>query len=200
MSRLVAAARHTARSLVNLSLVAVTLACAVYLVPSLLGYERYVITGGSMTGSIDKGSVAFEKPVPVADLAVGDVITYLPPADSGVTNLVTHRIVEMDADGTTLRTQGDANAEVDPWTFSLTADTQPVEQFSVPYVGYAFIALADRGTRMLAIGGPAALVALLSLVELGRTLTGAARRPEDERAASAARSRLRPPGPRVRHP
>lgn len=200
MSRLAIAARRTSRWLVNLSLVIVTLACAVYLVPSLLGYERYVITGGSMTGSIDKGSVAFEKPVPVTDLAVGDVITYLPPPDSGVTNLVTHRIVEMDADGTTLRTQGDANAEVDPWTFSLTADTQPVEQFSVPYVGYAFIALADRGTRMLAIGGPAALVALLSLVELGRTLTGVARRPEDESAPQSARSRLRHAGPRVRHP
>lgn len=191
MHRLATATSLITRSIVNLALVAVTLACAVYLLPGLLGYERYVITGGSMTGAIDKGSLAFEKPVPTADLAVGDVITYLPPADSGVENLVTHRIVQVDAGATKLRTKGDANADIDPWTFSLTADTQPVEQFSVPYVGYALIALADRETRMLVIGGPAALIALLSLVELGRALMGSSRRPVDEQAAPAQAARPR---------
>ncbi len=164
------------RVLVNLGLVAVTLLCAAYLVPSLAGYERYVITGGSMSGTFEKGSIAFERPVPVGDLAVGDVITYQPPPDSGVSNLVTHRIVERRAgeDGATVfRTQGDANADPDPWTFSLVEGSQPVVAFTVPTLGYVFVALADRDVRMLVIGVPAALVALASL---GQLVTGLRRR------------------------
>lgn len=173
MQRLGSAASRVVRTLTNVCLIALTVACTAYLVPSFLGYERYVITGGSMTGSISKGSIAFEKPVPVEDLEVGDVITYLPPAASGVGNLVTHRIVELgeDARGASrLRTKGDANDAVDPWTFSLVATEQPVVQFSVPRVGYVLIALADRETRMLVIGVPSAIIALLALVELLRNL------------------------------
>jgi signal peptidase len=46
--------------------------------------------------------------------------------------------------------------------------------FHVPFVGYPLLMLQDRNTRMLVIGGPAALVALLSLREL---LRGLRRRP-----------------------
>ncbi len=167
--------KRLARLTGNLALVAVILACGAYLLPHLVGYERYVITGGSMSGSIEKGSVVFEKPHPVEELAVGDVITYLPPADSGVTDLVTHRIVEMghdDAGQPVLRTKGDANADVDPWTFSLVGQEQPVVEHTVPALGYLLIALADREIRMVVIGVPAAVVALLALVELSRNLAG----------------------------
>ena len=157
--------------LVNTLLVLTTLAGVGYLAPSLFGYERYVITGGSMSGTFEKGSIAFEKPVPVADLAVGDVITYQPPADSGVTTLVTHRIVSMkplETGVTQFRTQGDANPDPDPWSFQLTQAEQPVVQHTVPLAGWVFVALADREVRMAAIGVPATLIALLSLVELTR--------------------------------
>jgi signal peptidase len=158
---------------VNVLLVAVTLVAAAYLVPTLFGYERYVITGGSMSGTFEKGSIAFEKPVDVSELAVGDVITYQPPADSGVEGLVTHRIIAAGRgeDGARVfRTQGDANADRDPWKFSLDGGSQPVVELTVPYVGYGLIALADRQTRMLVIGLPAALIALLSLAELAGAL------------------------------
>ena len=146
------AIRRCARLFSSLLLLVVTVGCAAYIVPGLLGYERYVITGGSMTGSIPKGSIAFEKAVPVADLAVGDVITYLPPPASGVSTLVTHRIVALGpgAGGTTvLHTQGDANPDPDPWLFSLTSGTQPVVEHSVPWAGYVFVGLADPQVRLL---------------------------------------------------
>ena len=126
-----------------------------------------------MSGTYEKGSVVFEQRVPVEELAVGDVITYLPPPDSKVPNLVTHRISEITTaeDGTTMfRTKGDANEDVDPWTFALVDETQPVVRFGVPYVGWGVIALADRETRMLVLGVPAGLVALMSLIELLRNL------------------------------
>lgn len=175
MQRTTHLARRLAGTAGNLAMVAVILACAAYLLPHLLGYERYVITGGSMSGSIEKGSVVFEKARPVEELAVGDVITYLPPADSGAGDLVTHRIVEIGTDekgGPVMRTKGDANADVDPWTFSLVDDTQPVVEATVPVVGHVLIALADREVRMIVIGVPAGIIALLALVELVRNLTG----------------------------
>ena len=182
-------AARAGRALVNLALVAVTLVCAAYLLPSLAGYERYVITGGSMSGTFEKGSVAFEQPVPVRDLAVGDVITYQPPPDSGVTNLVTHRIVERrhGRNGALVfRTQGDANPDPDPWTFSLVEGSQPVVEFTVPVLGYVFIALADRDLRMLVIGLPAALVALASLGQLAKALRERGDRAPSDTPGSAA--------------
>lgn len=160
--------RRLGRLVVNAALLLTVLAAAAWVVPSFFGYERYVITGGSMSGTFEKGSVVFEKPVPVEDLRVGDVITYLPPPGAGTQHLVTHRIVRMapGEQGTVLRTRGDANDDVDPWRFSLVAETQPVVEHAVPHVGHVMIALADRQTRMLLVGVPAGLVALMALKEL----------------------------------
>ncbi|HET7195283.1 MAG TPA: signal peptidase I [Nocardioides sp.] len=168
-------ASRFARLVVNLALVAVVLFAAGFIVPGLLGYERYVIVGGSMSGTFERGSVAFEELVPVEKLEVGDVITYQPPADSGLTTLVTHRIVAISQKphgAEVFRTKGDANADVDPWTFRLPQGEQPRVEFTVPYVGHFFMAVGDRDTRMLLIGVPAGLICLFSLVELVRMLLG----------------------------
>lgn len=173
MKNLARTTRRLARLIGTLILVAITLGCVAYIAPGLFGYERYVITGGSMSGSIEKGSIVFEQEVPVEDLRVGDVITYLPPPDSGMNTLVTHRIISIrpDRNGTlVLRTQGDANPDPDPWKFSLTADTQPVVRHAVPQIGHLFIALADPQVRRLAVGIPAGVIALLALRDLLRAL------------------------------
>jgi len=146
----------------------VLLLAALILVPAALGLERYAIAGGSMSGTYDVGSLVFEEVVPVEDLEVGDVITYVPPAESGIDNLVTHRIVEIK--GSSFRTQGDANPDVDPWTFDLTSATQARVMWHLPLAGYPFLALQDRSMRMFLIGLPAGLIALLSLRELVRGL------------------------------
>jgi len=144
---------------------------ALMLVPGLFGYQRYVITGGSMTGSIDRGSVVFDRIVPVEQLKVGDVITYTPPPSAPVEGRVTHRIawIGRGADGRpAFRTKGDANAKADPWKFELGRRTQAVVAFHVPYVGYALSALSVRWVRILAIGVPALLIALSLMVGLWR--------------------------------
>jgi signal peptidase len=167
-------AAGTLNTVVALAAVVVVLAGAAWILPSALGYDRYVITGGSMSGTFEKGSVVFTRPVKEEDLEVGDVVTYVPPADSGVTTLVTHRIHDIRTRNgvPSFRTQGDANADPDPWRFSLDADTQPVVSFHVPVVGHALIALADRDTRVLLIGIPAGVVALIALAQLVRALRG----------------------------
>ena len=159
------------RLLVNLFSAVVMIAAIGFIVPTAFGLQRYVITGTSMSGSIELGSVVFAEVVPVTDLQVGDVITYMPPPESGIDQLVTHRIVSIKGDS--FRTKGDAVPQVDPWTFKLGSPNQARVKYDVPYVGYAFMALADRETRMLLIGAPAGLIALMSLVQL----VGAFRRP-----------------------
>lgn len=152
------------------------LAAGLFLVaPALLGYDRYVITGGSMTGTIDKYSIVFEREVPVGELEVGDIITYLPPADSGTHSLVTHRIIALGTspDGLqVLRTQGDANPDPDPWKFELVRPTVNRVAWHVPYAGRPLIALADPRVRRFVVGLPAAVVALFAAWEL----VGAVRR------------------------
>ena len=83
------------RILLNVASALVMLLAVGFIVPAALGFQRYVITGSSMGGSLGVGAIAFEEVVPVNDLRVGDVITYQPPADSGIDHLVTHRIVNI---------------------------------------------------------------------------------------------------------
>lgn len=165
--------QRAAAAATNLLLVLVALAGLGIIVPGLLGYQRYVITGGSMEPTIHKGSLVFDRVVPVKDLAVGDVITYLPPASAGVPHLVTHRILSIEekpGKPRELVTKGDANPTADPWRFQLVSSEQPVVTRAVPVVGWGFIALADRRTRTLVIGVPAGIIALLALAEAAGTL------------------------------
>ena len=149
---------------------ALILALAV-LAPALLGYQRYVITSGSMTGTYDRGSLVLDEVVPVTSLKVGDVITYRPPAGAGPAGLVTHRIASMtpgEAGGMVFRTKGDANHSADPWTFQLPKGEQARVRAGIPYAGFALAALSRRDLRMLVVGLPALLIAILSVAGLWR--------------------------------
>jgi signal peptidase len=144
---------------------------AVMLVPAALGYQRYVVTGGSMTGAIGRGSIAFDRAVSVGSLKVGDVITYAPPPAAPVRGLVTHRIVWIGRDpsgGRAFRTKGDANSKPDPWSFTLRGPTQARVVFHVPYAGYPLAALAIRPLRMLLIGFPALVIGIAVAIRLWR--------------------------------
>jgi signal peptidase len=144
---------------------------AVLALSVLMGWQRYVITSGSMTGTYDRGSLVLDEVVPVAELAKGDVITYRPPAGAGPDGLVTHRIVEIargDDGARVFRTKGDANASADPWTFTLPQAEQARVKTGVPYAGFAVAALGRKDLRMLFVGVPAALIALMSLAGLWR--------------------------------
>ena len=166
--------------------VLMTLVALAFMAPSLFGLQRYVITGTSMTGTLDRGSIALEEVVPIEELRVGDVITYAPPAGSGIEDLVTHRIVAMR--GNAFRTKGDAVPHPDPWTFRLSAPEQSRVRFSVPYAGYPLMVLGDRTGRILLVAIPSGLITVYSFLqvvrELRRRLTRSSARAED--AAPAA--------------
>jgi signal peptidase len=145
---------------------ALLLALAV-LVPALLGFQRYVITSGSMTGAYDRGSLVFDRVVTSASLRGGDVITFRPPGQAG---LVTHRIASVGMAGgqRVFTTKGDANRTADAWGAITLPPRQARVAYHVPYVGYGLAALSDRRVRMVVIGLPALLIAFITLAGLWR--------------------------------
>jgi signal peptidase len=168
-----AAIRQAGRWVCGSALLAAVIVAMLVLLPSLFGWQRYAIVSGSMTGTYDRGTLVLDEVVPVADLKVGDVITYMPPPGAGPDHLITHRIawIGRDAQGRRLfRTKGDANQVADPWTFRLDRPTQARVRFGVPYVGFGLAALGNRAVRMALIGLPAGAIAAFSFVGLWRRL------------------------------
>ncbi len=158
-----------------LTVFAIGVALLLIVIPVLFGYERYVITGGSMEPTIHKGSIAFDKVVPVADLKVGDVITFVPPQSSSP---VTHRIAGVTRDELgrpVFSTQGDANEYADPWQVSLPGSSQARYSFQIPYLGYVLAALTLRPVRLLVLAVPAFVIGLSLLASVWREAVAAAR-------------------------
>jgi signal peptidase I len=161
-------AKMAGRGLVALLLLLTLAALVVTLVPGLLGYQRYVLVGGSMEPTIHRGSLVFDEIVRVRDLRQGDVITYRPP---GARRPVTHRLISAQRQPTgspIFRTQGDANAAADMRPFKLDQPTQARYRFAVPYLGWAFILLGTPQARFMLLALPALLIALAMLGRLWR--------------------------------
>ena len=137
------------------------------LLPAVLGIQRYVITGGSMTGTIPKGAVIYSRVTPVERLEVGDIITFHPP---GYSTAVTHRIVAVESGPggqRAFRTKGDFNEVADPWNPIMLNESQQARYlFHIPLFGYVLAALAVRSVRLVLIGLPALLIALSLLWSL----------------------------------
>jgi signal peptidase len=165
-------ARRIGSTLCALLIAAGILFGALLVGPALMGWERYVIVSGSMTGTYDRGSLVFDEVVPTSSLKVDDVITYQPPPHAGPKGLVTHRIVKIFKDPKTgnrvYRTKGDANPARDPWKFFLADKKVARVVTGVPKAGFVLAALAERNIRMLIVGFPALLIAIFVMVGLWR--------------------------------
>ena len=127
--------------------------------PHVLGYRTMTMLTGSMAPMIEPGDVTVVTPIAVQDVTEGMVITYHQPI--GDRSLVTHRVVEVDrsTDGrVSVRTQGDANEAIDPWTATLEGDTAYQVRAVVPELGHVIQALrAPVITQALLYGVPALL-------------------------------------------
>ena len=116
------------------------------------GGRLLAIHSGSMTPSMDVGSLALVLPAAPASLATGDVVTVT--LDGGT--ILTHRIdaiVEQD-DRRMFRLKGDANAAADP---VLVLPDQLVGEvvLTLPWLGYllAMMSVPIGVTALLSIGG-----------------------------------------------
>ena len=102
--------------------------------PRFVGFSSFVVTGGSMEPSIQKGAIAIGKPVSPASLAAGDVVVFKTRTGSAPT---IHRIVAIEAiDGAwSITTKGDANDLADPQPLVVRQEGSRIV-YSVPYAGY----------------------------------------------------------------
>lgn len=134
--------------------ISVGLVAAAVVVPRVAGAVPYTVLTGSMRPSYPPGSLVVVRPVDVADLRVGDVITY--QLRSGEPAVVTHRVVGIDVvDGEVrLRTQGDANEAPDREPVR-AAQVRGQAWYSIPYVGHLAQATDGRARSIGArvIGG-----------------------------------------------
>ncbi|MFH1574282.1 MAG: signal peptidase I [Acidobacteriota bacterium] len=169
-ARTTRAARSKDRAPVGTIIVAVVVCAlvAAFLAMPLFGLKMYVITGGSMNGTISRGALIFAKTVPVSTLEVGDIITYRPPDRSAY---VTHRLISIDhqTDGKAVfRTKGDFNETEDPWLFTLDRPLQAKYVTQVPYLGYALAFLGLPIARAFLFAVPALIVVLVLFLTLWR--------------------------------
>ncbi len=104
-------------------------------VPSVAGYQMYVVLSGSMNPAFDTGSLVFVRSTEPESIEAGDIITYKGASASGP--LTTHRVVEVNREGSELNytTRGDANNVNDPNPVPASNLVGRVEG-SFPYLGY----------------------------------------------------------------
>ncbi|MGQ7294959.1 signal peptidase I [Quadrisphaera sp. KR29] len=118
----------------------------------LAGWRAVPVLSGSMTPYAAVGALVVTAPVAPADLAVGDVVAFAPPAlYARGRHPVLHRVTSLEQVGGSLAmtTRGDANPEADPWRIDLTG----------AQVSRALVVLPRAG--WLLMGGPLPAVALL---------------------------------------
>ena len=104
--------------------------------PHVFGYRTATMLTGSMEPGIMPGDVVVTTPEPASEIKVGDVISYHIPIEDR--RIETHRVVKVihrDNGNIAIRTQGDNNDNVDPWTATLEGDTVWEVQTVVPKLG-----------------------------------------------------------------
>ena len=133
-------------------------ALALVIVPMLTGSQTYSVLTSSMAPKYAPGTFLVVKPVPFAELAVGDIITY--QIESGSPAVITHRITSVGADQsgeTVFTTKGDNNS---------IEDELPVREiqvkgklfYAVPFVGFIANGLGNSDRGAIAQWGAVALM------------------------------------------
>jgi signal peptidase I len=133
---------------VGVCCVALIVAAAGVLVvaPRLVHGTALTVLTGSMTPTLQVGSVVIDRPVDPGTLHVGDIATY--QKAPGVAEYITHRIVAINAhtDPVSFTFKGDANRGPDPTPVPATAIRGKV-WFDVPYLGSIRDSIQGGGLR-----------------------------------------------------
>lgn len=128
-------------------------------------YRTLTVLTASMRPAYQPGSIVVVVPVPIEQVAVGDVITYSIPVDDH--RIITHRVVEVVEPGV-VRTKGDANNAADPWVARLQGSTAWETRASVPGAGYVMQLIRGPLPRLAGIFALTALALLIGLPAIWR--------------------------------
>ncbi len=185
--------RVSAHLFTRIGLVLAAISFAIVLtagIPVLVGYDSFVVTGGSMSPGIRAGSLLISKRTNPTDIHPGDVITFR--RANRPQTAVTHRVVGVRhaEDGTPIfRTKGDANATADPEELSAELPISRMA-FTVPYAGYLLEFAATLPGKAILILVPALGLVVLSVDAARRAVEARALADVDERRRRGATRRL----------
>lgn len=116
--------------------------------PRLLGYRLYVVDSGSMSPTINMGSMIIVKEMKANEINKMDIITYF---GHDKDSRVTHRAVDVIEGGKYFTTKGDANEAADPMPIEGEKLIGKVV-FKIPYIGRIFKFLnTELGIKLLII-------------------------------------------------
>ena len=109
-----------------------SLLCLAFVAIRLSGLGTFIVTGGSMEPSIQKGSLVLVQPMSPSEVTVGDVITF-----QQYDQMTTHRVtnVATTALGPVFTTRGDANVIADPEDKTFAGQVGVV-RVALPLAGY----------------------------------------------------------------
>jgi signal peptidase I len=161
LARNVLEAVQVATALALVTLVAALMAGTL---PSLAGYESFVVLSGSMEPALRTGDLAVVGPVRQDQLMVGDIITYRTAQRPDT--VVTHRLVGIGVDERgrqTFQTKGDANDAVDQVLVEPGAVLGRVA-YGIPKVGYVVEFARRPEGKLLLLGIPGLLLAIDALL------------------------------------
>jgi signal peptidase len=138
------------------------------LLPRTGWYRPVTVLSGSMRPTFSPGDMVVVTPEPVRDVRVGQVISYRIPV--GDHHVQSHRVVKVVRGGAhpVVRTKGDANNAVDPWTAKLDGTTAWRVRAVLPKVGYAVFWFRSPLVHSLTVLLAPLLLALLVIVEIWR--------------------------------
>lgn len=148
--------------------------CLAFVGIRISGLATFIVTGGSMEPSIQKGALVLVQPVSPAQVEVGDVITF-----QQYDQTTTHRVVAVanTTQGRSFTTKGDANSVADP-----EAKTFPgavgVVRATVPLAGYLTASVQAYWRLVLTLLAAAIFFSCAGVLVFGsRTSTAALQKP-----------------------
>ena len=125
-------AKNLGNILSTITFAVLLLLCLSFVAIRVLGLDTFIVTGGSMEPSIQKGSLMLVQPVSPSEIKVGDVITF-----EHYDQTTTHRVITITqgAQGLIFSTKGDANIVADPEDKTFASQVGIVRG-ALPIAGY----------------------------------------------------------------
>ena len=138
------------------------------LLPRTGWYRVETVLSGSMAPTFAPGDLIVVTPEPARDVRVGQVISYSIPV--GDHHVETHRIAKILQRGEhpVIRTKGDANNGLDPWTARLSDGTVWRLHTAVPNLGWLVVWLRSPVFHFLSVFLTPLLLALVWLRRIWR--------------------------------
>jgi len=187
--------RHLKHGITVVLLLSIAVIAGGLVYAKVRGVELLGVQSGSMAPALVRGDLVAVRRVPASDFRVGDVVTFIHPANAHQT--ITHRIVGLPgpATGQRLITQGDANgsadAGVDPSKVLGRVETH------LPYAGRALDFMRRPAGVALLVYLPALIIVLSEIRKLAAyyrrmqpyvlpEVLARRRRPADHRVRTAA--------------